>query len=160
MSERRIRRWYEALSSIKVKSDRPDYDMQKLFDRGKKAHYQIEARLRNIRDEEPKTFTDLSLPFDIVFHPDLYDTKNQIVYDIKPAVWLANNLSYCIAQLSGYKHFLGARACGFAQYEFDRDGNVQGPWFTFVPREILMPWEQLRAIALTSDEQLLAAQPV
>lgn len=127
--------------------------MQKRFKIGKQTHLVIEARLRSLRVEEPITFSDLSLPFDIIAHPDLFDALNGIVYDIKPAIWLGNNLGYCLAQLSGYLHFTGARACGFAQYE-SVDGKIQGPWFTFVPRELVVPWPMLKSLALQSDARM------
>lgn len=154
MSERRTRRWHECLSSIKVPYDAPTPEMEKRFSEGRKAHYQIEARMRNIRDEVARTYSDPSLPFDIVFHADLYDEKNSIVYDVKPSVWMSNNWNYCVSQLAGYKYFLGARAAGFQLYELN-DGKINGPWPMLIPNELLPTWKSLREIALKSDELLL-----
>jgi hypothetical protein len=153
--ERRVRRWYEALKSVSVPWDAPEAEMEMRFKVGREAHYQIEARMTNLVSEQTNTFTDPSLPFDIVYHSDLFDPITMTVWDVKPAVWLANNLEYCLHQISGYHHFTGARAAGFAQYQ-KVDGEIQGPWFTFVPKELLTPWETLKAIALRSDEMLMA----
>jgi hypothetical protein len=152
--------WHECLKVLAVPHDRPQEEMQKLFDAGKRAHWQIEARLHKIKDENARTFSDPALDFDIAYHADLWDLHNQVVYDIKPAVWLANNLEYCLAQLGGYAHFLGARAAGFAQYEH-ADGKVVGPWFTFVPKELLPPWDPtLRSIASASYQMLIEQEKV
>lgn len=132
--------------------------MQERFKKGKQAHYQIEARLKKIKDEEAKTYVDSSLPFDIIYHADLFDPVTRVVYDVKPAVWLANNLYYCLCQISGYAHFMSARAMGFVQYERKGD-EIEGPWITFIPSELRVPWSHLREIALKSDEMLLANKP-
>lgn len=153
---KRTRAWHEALTSVRVPFDAPTPQMEERFKLGRDAHRAIEAKLHKIRWEQANTFSDPSLDFDIVYHADLFDAENSVVYDIKPAAWLANNLGYCLAQISGYGHFLGAKACGFVQYE-RKGAEIAGPWVTWVPDALVVPWARLKEIAMTSD-QLLAAE--
>ena len=93
--------------------------------------------------EKPNTFTDPSLPFDIGYHPDLYDDKARIVYEIKPLDWYSSHVEYCVAQLSGYMHFKKAAGL-FLLYV---DGGFTGCRMPFVKT-----WDELKEIALKSWE--------
>jgi len=153
LTERRQRKWHECLTVIRPEPTGPVAEMEAMFSAGKKVHYQIEARFPDFNKEKASTFTDLCLPFDIVYHPDLYDFLHETVYEIKPSVWFLNNLDYCIAQGSGYKIFKGAKKLTFLLYGYTEDHKTVGPWPYDAP--FTYSWDELKSYTLASDRILL-----
>lgn len=145
---RRFRRWYECISILKQKPDADeDKNLEFAYRAGWKAHQRIEKDFPACKVEEPDTYSDPRLDFDIGYHPDLYDAAQACVYEIKPEKWYRENIEYCGAQLSGYMHFKQARAGMFIIYSKDSYAGVilKNP----------TPWEELLEIAKRSDARLL-----
>jgi hypothetical protein len=112
-------------------------------------------------NERRGRYVDRSLPFAIDYHPDLWDRAESRVWEIKPVGWFFTHHGYCVAQLSGYKHFTRASMAGFMLYGL-RSWNgirgitaddINGPWPCVPPS--FNSWEYLRRIALESDAALL-----
>lgn len=162
---KRTRRWHEALSILKPEADPSTSPrrLQGLYEEGKRVHEIIEGKFPELDKEEARLFeTGADLPFDIWYHADLYDPLNHIVYEIKPADYYVRNAATCIAQLSGYKHFTGARGATFLLYKkFYYKGTgeigIDGPW-PFAPPYLLEWKPELLSIARASDEILVKAR--
>ena len=121
----------------------------------------IEGMFPWAANERTGRYVDRSLPFAIDYHPDLWDRAESRVWEIKPVGWFFTHHGYCVAQLSGYKHFTRASMAGFMLYGL-RSWNgirgitaddINGPW-PYVPPSF-NSWEYLRRIALESDAALL-----
>jgi hypothetical protein len=147
----RSRRWYEALSVLKPRQDRPEAEMQFIFEQGRKTHAEIESRYPGFQCEQTRTFISPELPFSIGYHPDLYDEPKKTVYEIKSESWFKEQPFYCLAQLSGYRHFLQAEHAVFLLYK-RQEGKLMVR--EHVPDRVLN-WQGLKRIALESDKMLL-----
>jgi len=156
MSARRTRRWFECLSALKPETFVPTpFHPKNSSDirHGRNVHELIQEQYPEMRRNAEFRYSDPTLPFDILYHPDLWDWKNQIVYEIKPVSWYLRNTQYCLAQLAGYIHFRQARAGQFLFYS---------GWTTHWPYNppFLPSWEpELKSIALTSDAILNGEVP-
>lgn len=104
------------------------------------------------KHEEPSVYHDETLPFDVIYHPDLWDEADSTIVEIKPYWWFWQHVEYCVAQISGYKHFKDARKAVFKLYKLSRDGTIAGIKEAEPP--YLYDWPKLRQIALASDEML------
>lgn len=143
-------RWYECLASIKPAESRAPVRLNRLHAEGWAAHSIIEERLKAWKDEERHVYSDPELPFDIGYHPDLYDRERKAVYDIKTFQWFFYHPRYCIAQVSGYKHFLNADRGDLVLYIRNGRDILHLPYF--MPQEWIIPWPELKQIALRSFE--------
>ena len=110
--------------------------------------------------EKRGRFVDDTLPFAIDYHPDIWDRAESKVWEIKPLGWFYGHYDYCVAQLSGYRHFTRASLAGFMLYKLRRwsgekvtKEHIDGPW-PYVPPSY-NSWEYLRRVALESDMLLL-----
>jgi len=122
-----------------------------------RAHPELSAE-KQVTNEGAKAFRDEELPFDIAFHCDMFDPKNRIAWEIKPVNWFVRNIDYCIAQASGYKHFLDARAVQFYLYinraKVGDDVTYEDVFaFPYNP-PYLYTWPELRAVTKKSMEML------
>ena len=134
-------RWHDYLNSISSKQPGDEAKNRFAYKQGWKVHEKIQADFPGLHTEAFDTFTDPSLPFDIGYHPDMYDAARKIVYEIKPLGWFKENTAYCVAQLSGYCHFKDATGV-FLLYTA---GGYAG-----APMPYVRTWEELKAIALRS----------
>lgn len=141
---RRTRRWYECLRVLRSDEGPTKAEAKQ----GKGIHAQLEALWPEFNGEAPSVYHDESLPFDIVYHPDLYDPAGTVV-EIKPWFWFWSNVPYCVAQISGYMHFKQAKGV-FRLYKADSKGSVSSTIDVQPP--YILPWERLREVALKSDE--------
>lgn len=107
--------------------------------------------------ESLREYRDPALPFAIQYRPDLYDPLTKTVYDIKSQKWVIQNLRYCVAQISGYVSFLGAKHAVFLVYRNSYLGNgkriTEGPWPWTTP--YLVSWDHLRRVAMESYKLLI-----
>ena len=143
---RRTRRWHQCLSVLKAPGEVNKFAARN----GWKAHEAIQRDFPQAQAEKLYTFSDPSLPFDIGYHPDLYDAKRGVLYEIKPVKWFNDNQDYCKAQLAGYMHFTGAKGLFLLYETADRLLSYVGH-----PAVDMPAWEQLRDVALKSDAMLL-----
>ena len=143
-------RWHTCIAALgEPKSADDEKRMKFAYRHGWAAHTAIQgayARIdAGIYAEKPELYAEEGLPFDIGYHPDLYDPKANVVREIKPQEWFLKHVDYCVAQLSGYCHFKQATGI-FVLY------HGSGPLLSWgearMPRVI--PWDKLREIALTA----------
>lgn len=139
---RPTRRWYECLQSIKPAGEPTRSEIKE----GKDAHAQIEFLWPEYKHDLPSVYHDESLPFDIIYHPDMHDEAQQVVYEIKPYWWYWLHVEYCVAQLSGYMHFKQAKG-KFILYKI-KDGVVTSQ--TYVDPPYVYGWDRLKEITLAS----------
>jgi hypothetical protein len=154
VTDRRTRRWFEALSSLRSETDVAATGSEFLFKRGKDIHGWIEGHFPSLTREEAALYSDPLLDFDIWYHPDMQDTRLRIVYEIKPQDYFIRNMDYCVAQISGYFTFTKAWGAYFILYQLMPSGDVVTQ---LLPAPFLYRWEQLQDIARKSDALLLEA---
>ena len=160
MSER-TRSWHDCLYKLFPESGQVTPAVRKRFEAGKDAHSVIEGMFPWAANERRGRYVDSGLPFAIVYHPDLWDRAESKVWEIKPMGWFLTHYDYCVAQLSGYRHFTHASSAGFMLYRLRRwdcmrgitADDIDGPR-PYVPSSF-DSWEHLRRIALESDSMLL-----
>jgi hypothetical protein len=161
MSERPKVRWHDCLTIIKPPAPAGPQG-QLRFTIGQRIHELIQKVVYSEFQSEvthtpdcAEFFHDETLPVDIIFHVDLYDNRHNIVYDIKPATWSIRELDYCIAQLSGYKHFMRAKAAQLILYRILNQKPVEElslDDFIFFPYNppYLYTWDELKPIVVQS----------
>ena len=127
---------------------------------GQGVHRAIEGMFPGTASEKRGRYVEDGLPFAIDYHPDIWDRAESKLWEIKPLGWFFGHYDYCVAQLSGYRHFTGASLAGFMLYKLRRwnggritTEDIDGPW-PYVP-PLYNSWEYLRKISLESDMMLL-----
>lgn len=160
LGQTRVRSWSECL--FKLSPDRGPINaaVQKRFEAGQSVHGVIEGMFPSMASECRGRHIDPGLPFAIDYHADIWDKAGSRVWEIKPVGWFLNHYDYCVAQLSGYRHFTQAELAGFLLYRLkQKNGNsitaddINGPW-PYVP-PCFYEWDYLREISLESDALLL-----
>jgi hypothetical protein len=151
---KRIRAWHTCLEPLKPATEAK----QEQLDNGRYVHAIIEGMHPEANKESEKYFDDAGLEFTICYHPDLYDPLTSCLWEIKTENFLVRHWDYCLAQLSGYRHFTGARVAGFLVYKLKPSkekptlDDICGP-FPCMP-SLYWSWQDLREIARSSDVEL------
>lgn len=144
-------RWSQLL---KPKQEPVTPELNAKFERGKRIHEMIQGLFPYWCAEKSGTFEDPALPFLIDYHADLFSPSARLVVEIKPLTWGLENEEYCLKQLSGYYHFLGASKARFLWYHWDNYPS----WPPILMFEPVVPinWVFLRKEALCGYEILTA----
>lgn len=152
---KRTFRWSQLL---KPEREEVTAELQQRFDKGKAIHEEIQSNFPFCRRELSGVHEEEALPFNIAFHADLVNRDEQVVYEIKPAKWWAQNHYYCLNQASGYFKFTEAKYGYFILYTLDNNGNLLYP-LNFVPFTPIS-WAQLKILALDGYRKLAAEAPI
>jgi hypothetical protein len=156
----RTRAWHECLYKLAPNRGPLDAKAQKQFEAGWGVHGVIEKMFPTMESESKGRYAEPGLPFAIEYHPDVWDKAGLRVWEIKPVGWFLSHYDYCLAQLSGYRHFTRASLAGFMLYRLRRRNgdqitldDVDGPW-PYVP-PFFFSWDYLKTLATESDALLL-----
>ena len=156
----RVRSWHDCLYKLLPESGPVGPELRRRLGAGQSVHRVIEGMFPGTVSEKRGRYDEESLPFAIDYHPDIWDRAESKVWEIKPVGWFFGHYGYCVAQLSGYRHFTQASLAGFMLYKLKHwTGNritaddIDGPW-PYVPPSY-NSWEYLRKISLESDVILL-----
>ena len=161
MSKGRVRSWHECLSKLLPDAGPVNPALRRRFEAGQGVHGVIEGMFPWAASERRGRYAEEGLPFAIDYHPDIWDRAESRVWEIKPVGWFFTHYDYCVAQLSGYRHFTRASLAGFMLYRLRKwDGgrmmtvdDIDGPWPYVSPS--FNSWEYLRKTALESDTMLV-----
>src|SRR5438093_1483533 len=119
-------RWHELIRSLSPPPPDP-VTFARILKWGADAHKEMQDMLtetygasgtpHGLIIEKSGVYEEEEMPFKIRWHIDLYDTKTETMYEMKPLVWFVQHLDYCIAQASGYWQFSGAKRGYFVIYQ-------------------------------------------
>lgn len=141
-------RWSQLL---KPEREEVTAELQQRFDKGKAVHEEIQSRFPFCRRELSGVYEDATLPFNIAYHVDLFDSIGKVVYEIKPFIWWSQNHDYSLNQTSGYYWFTEARYGYFILYWLDSLRNIR--FLSMVPFTPIS-WSQLKLVALEGYRKL------